>query len=293
MLVAVILTKNEELHIKRCLESVKKVVDHVIVVDSGSSDETCNICARYEVPVVFNEWKNYSHQFNFGLTRAQELGASYVLRIDADEYIDKHLETSISAINFDNDDVGGYYLKRHITFLGKLIRYGGATPISVIRIFRADSGFCESRWMDEHIIVRGKTKVLQGRLIDDSLKDINWWINKHLWYAERECIDILTSPHQTNAELNVGSNKIKRFIKGRIYNKLPLGVRPALYFIYRYFLRFGFADGFKGFLFHFLQGFWYRTMVDYKVLQVREKQHSEGLTLETAIKELFGFDINS
>ena len=233
MLVVVILTKNEQIHIRRCLQAAKKVSKNIIVIDSGSTDQTKSICDEFGVFFIDREWKNYSNQFNFGLQKAREMGARFVLRLDADEYFDDELVSSIKAIDFKHDKISGYYLQRHITFLGKFIRFGGATPISVIRLFRVDKGQCEERWMDEHIVVSGVTKKLRGKLIDDSRKDMNWWINKHLWYAERESIDILTSSHRSGSELNAGSNKVKRIIKAVVYNQLPLGVRPALYFCYQ------------------------------------------------------------
>ena len=177
-----------------------------------------------------------------------------------------------------------------MTFMRKKIRRGGLFPVNVIRIYRNRSGQIESRWMDEHISVGCDVKVdgLEGELVDDSKKSLSWWVDKHNAYASREAVDILLAKHG----YEVGSvaswdfsdqASIKRTIKEKFYNRSPAGLRALIYFLYRYFIRFGFLDGSRGLFFHVLQGFWYRFLVDCKVLEVESLQKREGCALEKAI----------
>jgi len=296
MITAVILTLNEELHIERCLKSLKGIADKIIIVDSGSSDKTEEICSLHQVNFIRHQWINYATQFNYGIKLARAEGAEFILRIDADEYLDEELIAELYKFKADIPSFGdcaGFTVNRYISFCGRVIKYGGVLPINVIRFFRADKGVCENRWMDEHIIVDGKISNLKGSIIDENLNDINWWVKKHLWYAERECVDVFLSNEKNNLknELNVGGNLFKRYLKNNVYNKLPLGIRPFIYWIYRYFLRLGFLDGKAGFFFHFFQGFWYRAMVDYKIYIISRYMNKTNCSWKDAVQFLFNIKV--
>ncbi len=138
--------------------------------------------------------------------------------------------------------------------------------------------------MDEYIAVAGDVRHLPLDFADRNLKPLSWWSNKHVAYAGREAIDILLM-ERTGAlenEGHVGRSGWKKFVKTRIYNRLPGGVRSFLYLIYRYVLRLGFLDGREGYYFHVLQGFWYRTLVDAVLAEIR-KDLAAGMTLPDAI----------
>ena len=128
--------------------------------------------------------------------------------------------------------------------------------------------------MDEHIKVAGLTENFRGEIIDDNLHSLTWWTAKHNAYASREVVDLLNlkyrfMPHDSVAGLRAASQAgIKRWIKEKVYVRLPTGFRAFSYFFYRYILRFGFLDGPSGTAFHFLQGFWYRYLVDAKIAEV-------------------------
>jgi hypothetical protein len=143
--------------------------------------------------------------------------------------------------------------------------------------------------MDEHIKVTGPTVDVAGEIIDDNLNTLSWWTEKHNQYASREAIDLLNleygfMPLDSVARLRGGKQAgVKRWIKEVVYARLPGGSRAGLYFLYRYIIRFGFLDGHAGMSFHFLQGFWYRYLVDAKIAEVRRRMRSDGIDVVDAI----------
>ena len=266
---AVILTKNEELHIARCIESIARVVDEVIIIDSFSNDQTLSIISGYDCKVIKREWVNYADQFSFGQTQAS---FDWILRIDADEIIDPILQDAIIGIKKYSDlGVNAYEFNREMCFLGQKIRYGGVFPVKVIRLFHKNYGSIEQRWMDEHIKVRGLVKNLPGSLVDDNLNNLTWWINKHNGYACREAYEYLAAKHLRIYSDSVGSlfksgqSGLKRYIKERVYYRCPGGFRPYVYFLYRYFFRLGFMGSKAERKFHYYQALWYRGLVDVKI----------------------------
>ncbi len=296
-LTAIILTFNEGKHLPRCLDSVAQVADRVVVADSYSTDNTVELAEARGAKVIQNEWVNHAVQFNWALAQLPD-DTEWVMRIDADEYLTPQLIDEIRAgLPKLNDSVDGVYVNRRMTFLQQPIRHGGVFPIQVLRLFRYGRGRCENRWMDEHIIVSGGTVVFEGELIDDNLNSLTWWTDKHNRYASREAVDLLNLEYRFMEMESVGDQKgrsqagTKRWIKENIYRHLPLGFRAFAYFFYRYFLRLGFLDGKIGAAFHFLQGFWYRYLVDIKVAEVEWYMQVKGVDVETAIRKVLAIDL--
>ncbi|PWG63005.1 glycosyltransferase family 2 protein [Spiribacter halobius] len=296
-LTVLILTKDEELHISRCIKSVKAIADRVCVVDSGSNDETVAIAKALGAEVWEKSWVNYASQFNWALRRIADPG-TWVLRLDADEVVSAELAREVGIhLGSLSRAVCGVRVRRRMAFLGRPIRYGGVFPIRVTRLFRWGHGWCEKRWMDEHIVVEGDVVEFRGELLDDNRKSLTWWIEKHNAYASREVVDILGREHGFLRE-DMASGiqfrdpaRTKRWMKERVYLRLPVGARAFLYFAYRYVLRFGFLDGQKGAAFHFFQGFWYRYLVDMKLLEVKWCMRSQGMEPEHAIRHVLGIDV--
>lgn len=293
-IVAVILTFNEARHLERCIASLREVVTDIVVVDCYSTDETVAIAQRMSACVLQNKWVNYATQFNWALTQLHP-DAEWVLRIDADEVLTPELVAEIrSRLSGIGLEVDGVYWGRRMTFQGKLIRHGGVFPIRVLRLFRFGRGECENRWMDEHIKVAGPTVDFSGEMIDDNLNSLTWWTDKHNKYASREAIDLLNleygfMPHDSVASLSQGGQAgVKRWLKEEVYARLPGGFRAFAYFMYRYVIRVGFLDGQAGTAFHFLQGFWYRYLVDAKVAETKRYMREQGVGITVAIDRVLG-----
>lgn len=287
---AIVLTYNEEIHLERCLQSLKMINAKVFVVDSFSTDRTREIAEKYEAHFYQNAWINYATQFNWALDNCP-IDTDWVLRLDADEYL---CENGVEVINSDlsklPDNVSAATLVLKRVFMGREIKR--MPKIKMIRLFRYGRGRSENRWMDEHIQIEfGDIIDLNGAFADDNLNNIGWWTTKHNSYSVREAIDLLDMEFQIlgnshNNNLDEQARK-KREMKMR-YVKSPLFIRSFTYFIYRYIFKLGFLDGKEGFLWHFLQGWWYRTLVDAKVFEIKKKCGNDVNEIKNYINQNYG-----
>lgn len=264
-LAAIILTKNEERNLPGCLASLKGLAEEVYVIDSGSTDKTTHIAEEAGAVVLKHEFYNYARQFNWAIENIPD-GAEWLLRIDADERIGALMRDSIRGMIADAPgELNGIMLARRTEFLGKRLRFGGTFPIWLLRVWRRGTGFCEDRWMDEHIVLqRGEVAYAKGELLHLIPDSLAAWSRKHVWYAERECLDVGSD---ASADSLQGQAGLKRNAKTNLYYRLPMGIRVLAFFLYRYVLQLGFLDGKVGFLYHFLQCAWYRMLVDGLLLE--------------------------
>lgn len=290
-LTTIILTYNEVLHIRRCLENVCPLSKRVIVVDSPSTDRTVEICKEFSnVEVVVHKYPgNQAAQFNWAIDNIA-IDTEWILRIDADEYLLPELVQELQEkLPTIPKDVTGIELKRRHIFMGKWVKHG-IYPVIMMRMFRTGYGRYDARLMDEHIALKeGRSIVLENDFCDHSLINISDYCRKHLNYAEREACEILDatyglSSHIDNS-LSLGAQAEEKHKKKGTYNKLPLFWRSFAYFCYRYFLKGGFLDGKEGFLFAFIQGWWYRTMVDAKVLECKKACGEDKEAIRKYIKD--------
>lgn len=271
----IILTFNEEIHIERCIRSVQSFARQIFVVDSYSSDRTVEIARSLGANIYQHEFVNQAKQFQWALDTLP-METHWVMRLDADEYPTPGLVKEISLrLPTLEPDVVGINLKRRHIFWGRWIKHGTRYPLVLLRIWRSGKGRIEQRWMDEHVVVEeGKSITFDHDFCDHNLNDISWWIDKHNRYATREAVDVLNRKYGLFAMDDamvkgegLSQAGLKRFVKERLYNKLPAFSGPFFYFLYRYFIRFGFLDGKEGAVYHFLQGFWYRFLVEAKVME--------------------------
>jgi glycosyltransferase involved in cell wall biosynthesis len=273
----IILTYNEELHIRRCIENVKVISRDIFVVDSFSTDRTIEIAKSLNAHIYQNKWENnYAKQFNWALDNLP-IKSKWILRLDADECLTPELiEELIKRLPNVSHDTSGILLKRRYYFLGKWVKHG-LYPVKLLRIFIYGKGRCELRWMDEHIqLFNGKTVEFKYDFIDENLNNIGWWVNKHNNYAIREAVDLLDIEYgifgysKNDFEKKIGIQAEEKRKKKHLYMRLPLFIRAFFYFFYRYLIKLGFTDGTIGFIFHFLQGLWYRTLVDCKLFEIKK-----------------------
>jgi len=269
-----ILTFNEETHIARCIKSLQPFAKDIFIIDSYSTDKTVEIAESLGAKVYQNKWVNYAIQYQWGLDNCP-IDTEWVMRMDSDEYVLPELAKEISnKLSTINEDISGIYIKRRVYFMDKWIKHGSYYPIWLLRIWRYKEGKIEERWMDEHIkLSSGKTVQFDNDLVDDNKNNLTWWTEKHNNYATREAVDILNIIYNFKKYDEVEPNLFgtqeqrKRWLKIR-YASLPLFIRPILYFTWRYFFKLGFLDGKSGLVWHFLQGGWYRFLVDAKINEI-------------------------
>lgn len=290
---AIILTKNEERHIARCIQSLKTICDEIIVVDSFSTDRTCQIAEQLGARIYRNPWKNYATQFNYGVYQCQ-IQSEWIWRIDADEFLEGKIGLAVKeTVSKCASDVNGIYVCKRIDFMGKPLLHGGWYPSYHLKVFRKGHGDCENRWMDEHIrIFDGTTiTVTEGNQVDANLNDLSWWTEKHNGYATREMVDMLMMEYGMDAKSEEvvpnffgTEEQRKRWLKMK-YVKAPLFVRPFINFILRYVFKAGFLDGKEGFIWHVLQGFWYRMLVDAKIYEIKKRFDFDAVRIKAYLKE--------
>lgn len=291
-LTVIVLTFNEEQHLGRCLDSIQGLGARLLVVDSGSSDASQQIAERFGAQVLVNPFVNQAQQLNWALDQA-DIRTPWVFRIDADEVVTPSLAAAIlECLASVPNVVAGLTVNRQIHFMGRWIRRGGIYPVRVLRLWRNGRGRCENRWMDEHIIVDGAILHLDHDIADINLNNVSWWVSKHNGYATREAIEILRGDAHAleGQKLSRGAN-VKRWVKRHVYGRLPLGMRAAVYFLYRYVVLLGFLDGYAGLAFHGLQGLWYRFLVDVKVYEIRQMMQARDQSLAEVIWIEFGYRI--
>lgn len=297
----IILTHNEERHIARALQSVSSFTSEVFIIDSFSKDRTVEIAQSLGATVLQNPWTNYAQQFQWGLDNAP-MTSEWILRLDADEIIEADLAERISReLPGLPVDVTGINIDRKHIFMDRWIRHGGRYPLTLLRIFRKGCGRIEQRWMDEHIIIEsGRTVHFAGGFSDHNTNDLTFFTDKHNKYATREAVDVLNQRHGLFArDVDVTSEAasrqaaVKRFIKERIYNRIPFQVSTIGYFLYRYILQLGFLDGREGLIYHFLQGYWYRFLVGAKIVELERAIISLGSAEEkrTELARLTGLKL--
>ena len=168
----IILTGNEEIHIKRCLDRICDVAKTVFVVDCFSDDNTVKIAEEYpEVIVLKNKWVNYATQFNWALENAP-IKTSWVLRLDADEYLEEETKNRlIKELHNLPEDISAIDLKLKHIFLGKLIKGGTGTKY-LTRLFRYGKAKSEIRQMDEHLeVIEGRKVIWQEAFCDHNLNN--------------------------------------------------------------------------------------------------------------------------
>ncbi|PIV96738.1 MAG: glycosyl transferase, partial [Flavobacteriaceae bacterium CG17_big_fil_post_rev_8_21_14_2_50_31_13] len=282
-------------HIARCISSLKNSVDEILVIDSYSNDKTVELAESLGAKVYQNPFVNQAIQFNWALDNCI-LKSDWILRIDADEYLDIKLNYNLrEELKRYSIDVNGIFIKRKIIFMNQPLLHGDWYPKWNLRIFRNGFGRSEVRWMDEHIVIsRGISKQLEINFIDENLNSLTWWIEKHNKYSNREAIDYFLQVDKNKSQtvkLNLFGNDTerKRWFKEK-YNTMPLFIRPFFIFSYRYFYKLGFLDGKSGFVWHILQGFWYRFLVDAKIFELKLKFNNDHDKIVAYIKQKF--DIN-
>jgi glycosyltransferase involved in cell wall biosynthesis len=224
---AVIITLNEERNIGRCIDSIKEIADDIVVVDSGSTDQTEAICAEKGARFFVHTWEGYIEQKNYANTLAEY---PLILSIDADEAVSEALKGSIRKVKGD-PQADGYEMNRMTNYCGKWIRHSGWYPDSKLRLFHRD----KIEWGGERI-----HESMVFKLPGVKIEKIHGDLFHYSYYTISE--HITQANHFTNmtAELAVE--------KGRKAGLFKLIFSPWIKFIRDYFIKSGFRDGYYGYI---------------------------------------------
>ena len=265
-----ILTKNEEVNLPDCLESIEKFAKRIVIVDSGSTDNTEQIAKKFNADFYYHPFENYAKQFNWGID-STNITTKWTFRLDADERLTSKLCEELSNIikEHDKDNVNGVVMEASLYFMGKKIKHGCHNKRKLM-LFKTGFGRIEDRKMDEHTVLsQGKSVIAKNRFIHYDFKDMTHWINKMNWYATREMQDYYEFINGKKSCIEGQDNTINNTRKRKfgLYYKFPLFFRCYLLFIYNYIFRLGFLDGKVGFIYHYMYHRWYRTLVDSKILE--------------------------
>lgn len=224
----VIITYNEEENIARCLDSLKSVVDEIIVVDSYSTDRTAEICRSYSVNFIQNEFKGHIEQKNFAMEQARY---DYVLSLDADEALSEELQQSILQLKEKGGLTGGFQVSRITSYCGSWIRHCGWYPDRKIRLWNRNQGYWGGVNPHDKVILDSSQhiSVLKGDLLHYSYPTIESHVAQ---------LDKFSSI--------AASEKFKRGKKVNVFVHIIL--YPFFIFLKTYLLKRGIFDGYYGFI---------------------------------------------
>jgi glycosyltransferase involved in cell wall biosynthesis len=218
----IIITRNEAHNIRACLESVAWA-DEIIVVDSGSSDETVEICRELGAQVHEHDWPGYGPQKNRALDHATR---EWVLSLDADERITPALRVELEQA-MRSGDKDGYFVPRLSQFCGTFVHHSGWYPDYVLRLFRRGHGRFSDSLVHEIVELHGRSGKLSSPIL-------------HYSYRSGEDVERKVEQYSSAAAQQM-------FNRGKSITVLDAPVRAAWAFFRTYVLRLGLLDGAAGF----------------------------------------------
>jgi len=266
----VVLTLDAAETLAQCINSANSLAASVLVVDSFSTDSTVAVGRREGAEVLQRPFLSYGDQRNWASQQVPP-DTDWLLHLDSDEYLTPELAAEISlAVSHATPEISGFLMRRRMVFLGRPMRFGGLSATWHLRVHRVGRASCEDRRYDQHFVATGRIERLKGFFVDDNRASLEQWTSRHNRWSTAEADEILNpSPQGRRVEPTLRGSPInrKRWLKDRVWTRLPLLLRPFAYFTYRYVLCLGFLDGREGLIFHVLQAFWFRFLVDSKTFE--------------------------
>ena len=221
----VILTKNEELNIVGVIENAKKVTEKILLIDSGSTDDTINLAKRHGANVLHREWDNdFSAQRNFAL---EHVGTDWILYLDADERLDEKLILEIKAV-LESGTLAMYRFLRQNSAFGRDFKYGVLGPDSVIRFFPKD----KVRWQD---------KVHERPVGDLPVITLKGYLKHYTYRTFEQYVQKMNQYSSIGAQNYYDKQKNVSILGDFIF-------RPFFAFFKMYILKKGFLEGWLGFV---------------------------------------------
>ena len=267
----IVSVKNEALNLPSCLEKLERF-DQIIVVDSGSTDDTIAIATALGAEVLQFNWNGkFPKKRNWALQNAN-INHEWVLFLDADELVTEafvnEVETKTLSSKFN-----GYTIQFENYFMEKKLRYGYGFSKSAL--FKKSKGVYEKIEEDlwshldmevhEHPIIEGEIGIINAKVIHKDFKTLDHYIAKHNAYSSWEAQRYLQLKKSKNNVLTL-NQKIK-------YGLLTTGLLPLIYFVGVYFLKFGFLDGKEGFyLARFKSHYFFQIQTKVEALKIKDRK---------------------
>ena len=253
MLSVVIITKNEAHIIGNTLQSLQGLSDDIIIVDSGSTDDTIAICKKFNATIIETTWDGYGANKNKGIDAAKN---DWILSLDADEAVDEVLKNELLKLQPIQDNIV-YKLSYRNFFCNKRIRFGVWGEDKHIRLFNRQKVSWDAAEVHESLLFPAdvKTVLLKGHVLHYTVNSITEYSNKTIAYAR--------------------SNAKKYFIQGKKAGFIKLYLAPAFNFLQHYFFRLGFLDGWEGYLICKTNA-WY-TFMKYVFLREMNKKGDQAV----------------
>lgn len=250
---ATIVTFNEAARIARTIRSLGPA-DEVVVVDSGSSDRTCEIAAALGARVIAHRWEGYARQKNFAAGEARH---AWILSLDGDEELDAVAQASLRAWKLSSADCAGYEFARRAHYCGRWIRHSGWYPDYKLRLYDKTRGSWRGDYVHESVAVNGRIGKLRGEILHftcDSPED-----------------------HRRRVEYYTGLAAREMLATGARPGALRRRTAPTWAFIRSYVLRLGFLDGAAGFFIARMAGYYVaRKFAKWRELSVKNGPHDEN-----------------
>jgi glycosyltransferase involved in cell wall biosynthesis len=250
----VIITFNEEDRLEEALRSCIGIADEIVVVDSFSTDKTCEIAAQYSAKIYKHVFVDYGSQKNVALDKAEN---EWILNLDADERVSEHLKKEILEFKQKkenpknkNNDINGFLIKRKTFYLGRWIKHSGWFPDRKLRLFRKS----KSRWhgrIHEALTLDGNTTRMEGDILHFTYRDMTDHINRLNNYSLMQARDIV--------------DKKKKLLYLRTL------LLPPITFLRFYIWKLGILDGFPGLLIALVSS-WATAMKYLKAIELKRKE---------------------
>ncbi|MBV6413075.1 MAG: glycosyltransferase family 2 protein [Xanthomonadales bacterium PRO6] len=274
MISVVILTKDEEINLPRCLASVAFSND-VVLVDSGSQDRTLEIARSAGVRVFTRSFDSFAKQRNFALE--QELRNDWVLHLDADEAVTPELERELMEVVRSPMQFSAFQVASRLIFMGRWLKHAGMYPCYQVRFGRKDTlSFVDFGHGQRELVKHGKVGTLRAPLEHHNFsKGIADWSRRHLGYARTEAHLYAGVPDAIDFGGLISTDRV---IRRRTLKNISLRIpfRPVLRFLYVYVAKLGFLDGLAGIRYAYLMC-WYQLMIDLCVEEIQAQRLQKEL----------------
>jgi glycosyltransferase involved in cell wall biosynthesis len=258
-----VLSFNEEANIERCLQSLKLLTDDIWVVDSGSTDRTVELARAAGAHVEVRPWPGYARQWNWGLSQLP-FRNDYVMIHASDEQIPEAWAREFQAA-LDSDAPPDMVVTAfRFWWMGRPIVHGNYGKTYIVKAGRRSLMQYEDRSCNEHIPLQGRVYRMQERYEHRDAKEVERWVLKHIQYARLE------ADERRKARLKGAKDRPSvwrrgqrvRWLRANVYDRIPMFVRPFVYFTYRYVAGAGWRDGLTGSIFHALHALWFPFLID-------------------------------